>query len=90
MLLITVMKIMIEMSPEHYDRLLSKISQKSVAYNLLKNGVVSGGDARENRLIEIACEEFEARTLLHVAQGLCPEGAIEIDKGVTLARPFQK
>ena len=84
------MKIMIEMSPEHYDRLLSKVSQNSVSYNLLKNGVVSGGSAKENRLIEIACEESEARTLLHVAQDLCPEAAIEIDQGVTLGRPFQK
>jgi hypothetical protein len=32
---------------------------------------------------------FEAKTLLHVARGLCPEAAFEIDKAVTLARPFQ-
>ena len=84
------MKIMIEMSPEHYDRLLSKVSQGSMAYIVLKNGIVSGGSDEKNRIIEIACEESEAKTLLHIARDLCPEAAIEIDKGVTMARPFQK
>ena len=84
------MKIMIEMSPEHYDQLLSKVSRYSMAYVLLKNSMVSGGSAKANRIIEIACEESEAKSLLHVAQALCPEAAAEIDKGLTLARPLQK
>ena len=84
------MKILVEMSPEHYDNLLGKVSRDSVEYSLLKNGIVTGGAAKENRIIEIACELFEAKTLLHVARGLCPEAAFEIDKAVTLARPFQK
>jgi len=84
------MKIMIEMSPEHYDGLLSKVSQDSMAYIVLKNGIVSGGSTKENRIIEMACEESEAKTLLLIAWDLCPQAAIEIDKGVTMARPFQK
>ncbi len=84
------MKIMIEMSPEHYDLLLSRVSRYSVADVLLKNSIVSGGSAKENRIVEIACEESDAKSLLKVAQDVCPEAAIEIDKAVTLARPFQK
>jgi hypothetical protein len=84
------MKILVEMSPEHYDNLLSKVSSDSVEYSLLKNGIVTGGAAKENRIIEIACELSEAKTLLHVTRRLCPEAAFEIDKAVTLARPFQK
>jgi hypothetical protein len=62
------MKIMIEMSPEHYDLLLSRVSRYSMAYVLLKNGIVSGGSAKANRIIEIACEDSEANSLLHVAR----------------------
>lgn len=84
------MKILVEMSPEHYDGLLSKVSVDSPTYSLLKNGIVSGGSAKENRIIEIACELSEAKALLRVAQALCLEAAFEIDKAVTLARPFGK
>jgi hypothetical protein len=83
------MKILIEMTPENYDRFLSKLSKASAPYTLLKNGVVTGGSAKQNRIIEIACEVTEAKMLLEVARMLCPEAALEIDKGVTLARPFQ-
>ena len=84
------MKILVEMSPEHYDNVLRKVPSDSDEYSLLKNGIVTGGTAKENRIIEIACELSEAKTLLHVTRGLCPEAAFEIDKAVTLARPFQK
>jgi len=84
------MKILVEMSPKHYDDLLGKVLSDSVEYSLLKNGIVTGGAAKENRILEIACELSEAKTLLHVARGLCPEAGFEIDKAVTLARPFQK
>ena len=33
------MKILLEISPEHYDRLLSGVSEKSLLYGVLKNGV---------------------------------------------------
>jgi hypothetical protein len=84
------MKILVEMSPENYDDLLGKVSRDSAEYCLLKNGIVTGGAAKENRILEIACELSEAKTLLHVARGMCPDAAFEIDKAVTFARPFQK
>ena len=83
------MKILIEMTPKIMTVFLGKLSKASAPYTLLKNGVVTGGSAKENRVIEIACEMFGAKMLLKVAQMLCPEAALEIDKGVTLARPFQ-
>jgi hypothetical protein len=66
------MKILNEMTPENYDRFLSKLSEASASYTLLKNGVVTGGSAKENRIIEIACEMFEAKMLLKVSQILLP------------------
>jgi len=84
------MKIIVEMSPEHYNELLCKFSPVSPEYSLLKNGIVTGGLAKENRIIEIACELSEAEALLRMAQDLCPEAALETDKGVTLARPLEK
>jgi hypothetical protein len=83
------MKIVVEISPEHYDDLLGKLSVDSAEYGILKNGIVTGGSAKANRIIEIACELSEAKALLHVAQELCPEAAFEIEKGVTLARPLR-
>jgi ribosomal protein S18 len=84
------MKIVVAMSPENYDSLLNKLSPFSTEYSLLKNGVVTGGSAKANRIIEIACERSQAQALLRVAHKLAPEAAVEIDTGVTLARPFQK
>jgi hypothetical protein len=74
------MKIMIQMSPEHYDGLLSKVPTESVAYSVLKNGIVEsqaeGGN--ERRVIDILCEPTEAEILLGVANELWPKAASEI------------
>jgi hypothetical protein len=74
-------KTLIEISPEYYDRLLSKIPETSVAYSVLKNGVVihHPAEGTEHRTIDTVCEESLAK-LLHVADELCPEAAIEIRK----------
>ena len=69
------MKIIVEMSPEHYNELLGKFFPVSPEYSLLKNGIVTGGLAKENRIIEIACELSEAEALLRMAQDLCILGA---------------
>ena len=59
------MKILVEMSPEHYDRLLDKLSEESAVYAILKNGVVvHPSGASEDRIIQIACEMTQAETLL--------------------------
>jgi hypothetical protein len=70
----------LKMSHEHYDGLLSKIATGSVAYSVLKNGIVEsqaeGGN--ERRVIDILCEPTEAEVLLGVANELWPKAASEI------------
>ena len=83
------MKIVVEIAPEHYDDLLGKLSVDCAEYCILKNGILTGGSAKANRIIEIVCEQSQAKALLRVAQALCPEAAFEIDKGITLARPLR-
>jgi hypothetical protein len=82
------MKILIEISPEYYDRLLSKTPETAVAYSVLKNGVVihNPAEGTEHRTIDIVCEESLAKSLLHIAEELCPEAATEIENGIRLAR----
>jgi hypothetical protein len=74
-------KILLEMSPEHCDRLLHGISERSSLYAVLKNGVVlhhTAGTAF--RMIEMLCEKFHARMLLTLAEKLCPEAALRLKR----------
>ena len=75
-------KILLEMSPEHCDRLLHGISERSSLSAVLKNGVVlhhtEAGTAF--RMIEMLCEKFHARMLLTLAEKLCPEAALRLQR----------
>jgi hypothetical protein len=81
-------KILIDILPEHYDRLLSEFSEQSRIYAILKNGVVihhsEAGD--EFRTVEILCEKFYARMILAAAEIFCPEAASEIEEAIRLSR----
>jgi hypothetical protein len=81
-------KILIDISPEYYDRLLSEFSEESHIYTILKNGVVihhfEAGD--EFRTVEILCEKFHARMILAAAEVYCPEAAAEIEEAIRLSR----
>jgi hypothetical protein len=81
-------KILIAISPEYYDRLLSEFSEESHIYTILKNGVVihhfEAGD--EFRTVEILCEKFHARMILAAAEMYCPEAAAEIEEAIRLSR----
>ena len=84
------MKILLKMSPEHYDRLLSGISEKSSLYSVLKNGVVinsttAGGGSK---MIEILCEKFHARMLRALAANLSPQAVPQIEKAIRLSRVY--
>ena len=74
------MKITLEMQPQNYDSLLSKVSRNSFTYAILKNGIVEyqSNDGNERRVIHILCEPFEAQVLLGVAKELWPDAALEI------------
>ena len=82
------MKILIDISPEHYDRLLSEFTEESHIYAILKNGVVihhfEAGN--ELRTVEILCEKFHARMILAAAEMYCPEAAAEIEEAIRFSR----
>jgi hypothetical protein len=81
-------KILIDISPEHYDRLLCEFTEDSRIYAILKNGVVihhfEAGD--ESRTVEILCEKFHARMILAAAEMYCPEAVAEIEEAIRLSR----
>jgi hypothetical protein len=85
------MKILLEISPEHYDRLLSGVSEKSALYGVLKDGVViqsSKAGTRSNKMIEILCEKFHARMLRSLAANLSPQAVPQIEKAIRLSRMY--
>ena len=82
------MKILIDISPEHYDRILSEFTEESRIYAILKNGLVlhhfEGGN--EFRTVEILCEKYHARMILAAAEMYCPEAVAEIEEAIRLSR----
>ena len=82
------MKILIDISLEHYDRILSEFTEESRIYSILKNGLVihhaEAGDA--SKTVEILCEKFHARMILAVAELVCPEAAAKIEEAIRLSR----
>jgi hypothetical protein len=81
-------KILVDISPEHYDRLLSQFTEESRIYAILKNGLVihyfEAGN--EIRMVEIFCDKFHARMILAAAEIYCPEAAAEIEESIRLSR----
>jgi len=81
-------KILIDISLEHYDRILSEFTEESRIYSILKNGLVihhtEAGDA--SKTVEILCEKFHARMILAVAELVCPEAAAKIEEAIILSR----
>ena len=73
---------LIDISPEHYDRLLSRFAEES------RNGLVlhhfEAGN--EFRTIEILCDKIDARMILAVSEMVCPEAVAEIEEAIRLSR----
>jgi hypothetical protein len=84
------MKILLEISPEHYDRLLSGVSEKSPLYGVLKNGVViQPAKSRTGcKMIEILCDKFHARMIRALAKNLSPQAVPQIEKAIRLSRMY--
>jgi hypothetical protein len=82
------LKILIDISPEYYDRILGEFTEKSRMYAILKNGLVihhfKAGN--EFRTVEILCEKFHARMILAAAETVCPEAVAQIEEGLRLSR----
>jgi hypothetical protein len=81
-------KILIDISPEYYNRILSEFTEESRMYAILKNGlVIHHFEAnKEFRTVEILCEKFHARMILAAAEMFCPEAAAEIEEAIRLSR----
>jgi hypothetical protein len=81
-------KILIDISPEYYDRLLTEFDEESRLYAILKNGLVMHHfeTGIEFRTFEILCEKFHARMILAIAEIFCPEAAAEIEEAIKLSR----
>jgi hypothetical protein len=81
-------KILVDISPEHYDRILSEFDEESRIYAILKNGLVLHHFEadREIRTVEILCDKFHARMILAAAEMYCPEAVAEIEEAIRLSR----
>jgi hypothetical protein len=81
-------KILIDISPEYYDRILNEFAEESRMYAILKNGLVIHYFAADNdiRMVEVLCEKFHARMILAAAETVCPEAAAQIEAGIRLSR----
>ena len=82
------MKILVDLSPEHYDRILDEFSEESRLYAVLKNGLVLHHFEGSNdfRTVEVLCDKFHARMILAAAEMYCPEAAAEIEESIRLSR----
>ena len=82
------MKILVDISPQHYDRILNEFSEESRMYAILKNGLVlhhfeAGNDFGT---VEILCDKFHAWLILAAAEMYCPEAVTEIEEAIRLSR----
>ena len=82
------MKIVVDISTEHYDRILNEFSEESRMYAILKNGLVLHHfeGSNEFRTVEILCDKFYARMILAAAEMYCPQAVAEIEQAITLSR----
>ena len=82
------MKILIEMSREHYDSLLGQVTKESRLYSTLMSSMIlhKSEAIRPTDTIMTVCEEDEARALLQFAQQFYPDAASQIEEAIRLAR----
>jgi hypothetical protein len=68
------MKTLVEMSSEHFDRLLAKSAVSDREYEILKNGVVTdyGEKGKWPRTVVILCDPADAKLLLNFARRVYP------------------
>ena len=73
-------EVIIELSFEHYDRLLANCEPSSREHAIVRNAVISS-----SRKFLIRCGMAEAEMLLAKAKQHCPEVVYEIEKAIALA-----
>ena len=82
------MKILIEMSREHYDSLLGRLTKESRLYSTLMGSMIlhESEAIRPTDTVMTVCEYDEAKALLQFAQQYCPEAASQIEQAIKLPR----
>ena len=81
------MKIVIELSPEYYNRLLKYANEASPVYSTLKNGVkIARSEGSQSEVIVILCDEEQAEMLRRVANHFCPQAVPEMERWIKMAR----
>jgi hypothetical protein len=80
------MKVVIELSLDHYDRFLEKCDPSCREYEILKNGLIvrHPKDGHYERIAEIPCEVPEAQILLAAARRLYPGAVSAIEKAIVI------
>jgi hypothetical protein len=73
------MKLLIELSIDHYESLLKRATEDSPLYFRLKNAVKT-----EANTIAVLCDLDEAKMLLQVAKHFCPDAVPHIEKAIRL------
>jgi hypothetical protein len=81
------MKVRIEISREHYDSLLDRVTIESRLYSTLMSPVIvrESETIRPSDTIMTICEDHEARALLRFAQECCPEAALQIEQALKVS-----
>jgi hypothetical protein len=81
------MKLLIEMTPEHYDGFLDRCPDDwPTEFAILKNGMVVNREIGgiERRMIVIYCDEIQAETLLSAARILSVPAEDDIVKALPI------
>jgi hypothetical protein len=73
------MKLLVELSIDHYESLLKRATEDSPLYFRLKNAVKT-----EANTIAVLCDLDEAKMLLQVAKHFCPDAVPQIEKAIRL------
>ena len=82
------MRVVIEMSLQHYDRFLFRCDPGSREHALLKNGVIVRRPKADHfeRIVEVDCTVEEAKALLDLAKQLYPAVVPDIEKAIAAPR----
>ena len=78
---LTTRKLLVEMSSEHYHRILKYANEASPVYFRMKNSI-----ATENDSILIPCDVSDAEMLLGVAKHFCPGAVAKINSVIVASR----
>jgi len=86
------MKVLIELSIEHYDLLVAEWHKAPREYAILKNSIVAQDPATnpDRRIVKILCDEDEAISLMNKAITVYPNVAGAIGAAIDLARKLDE